>query len=272
VFEGKRLILPEATVPMLVLALDFDGVLCDSARETGITGWKAAGKLWADMAEPLPPRPLLDAYCVARPVIETGYEAILMMRLLRDGEDPESLLASFQDRLPEEVERSQTDAAGLKRLYGEIRDVWIKEDPLEWLSLSPLYPGTSRALNEPPPGTICYIVTTKQDRFVARLLEHNDVRFDAENIFGLDRGMKKEAVLHELIEHHPGRRVHFVEDRLATLRRLHLQPTLAGVRLHLACWGYNTEAERRDAARLKIHLLRSLDLTEIANTEYESDQ
>jgi len=257
---------------MSVFALDFDGVLCDSARETGITGWKAAATLWEDIVGKLPPRPLLERYCRARPVIETGYQAILMMRLLKDGEDPEALLETFPHRSREVVERSGTDTAGLKRLYGAVRDRWLRDDPQEWLALSPLYPGTDRALNTLPSGTDCYIVTTKQERFVARLLEHNGVRFDAGHIFGLDRGMSKEAVVCRLMALHPGRPIHLVEDRLATLQRFLARPDLAVVRLHMACWGYNTEAERREAMGLKIHLLTALNLPELANTEYHSDR
>ena len=29
----------------IIYALDFDGVICDSAVETAITGWKAAGSI-----------------------------------------------------------------------------------------------------------------------------------------------------------------------------------------------------------------------------------
>ena len=256
---------------MTLLALDFDGVLCDSARETGISAWKAAGALWEDMMALLPSR-ILDGFCRARPVIETGYEAILMMRLLEDGEDPDELLKTFPQRVDELIARSGADAAGLKRLYGAVRDRWIRDDPQGWLSLSPLYPGAAEILSALPPETGCYIVTTKQERFVQQLLEHNGVRFAAEQIFGLDRRMTKEAVLHRLMERYPGRRVHLVEDRMPTLRRLLAQPDLAAVRLHLACWGYNTEADRREAVGLKIHLLRELSLAEIVNSEHDIDQ
>lgn len=257
---------------MSVLALDFDGVLCDSARETGITGWKAAGKLWEDMANDPPSERLLDAYRRARPVIETGYEAILMMRLLKDGEDPDELLAGFQKRLPEAIARSGTDAEELKGLYGAIRDRWIQEDPEGWLSLSPLYPGTAETLKTLPSGVECYIITTKEERFVERLLVYHGVRFDVARIYGLDRRMKKEAVLQELMERHPGSSIDFVEDRLGTLKRLSKQPDLASVRLHIACWGYNTEVECREAVRLHIHLLTTFSLDEITNAEYDFDQ
>jgi phosphoglycolate phosphatase-like HAD superfamily hydrolase len=255
-----------------VLALDFDGVLCDSARETGITGWKAAGKLWQDMVEDLPPERLLDAYCRARPVIETGYEAILMMRLLKDGEDPDELLENFPERLPETIERSGVDAQKLKGLYGAIRDRWIKEDPQGWLSLSPLYPGTVETLHAIPKGVECYIVTTKEARFVEQLLAYHSMHFDAARIYGLDRRMKKEAVLRELMVRHTGCPIDFVEDRLGTLKRLSLQKDLAPVRLHIACWGYNTETECREAVALNIHLLRVLSLEQITNAEYDFDQ
>jgi phosphoglycolate phosphatase-like HAD superfamily hydrolase len=257
---------------MVLLALDFDGVLCDSARETGITGWKAAGTLWEDMAEPLPPQQILDGFIRTRAVVETGYEAILMMRLLKDGEEPDELLETFPQRLHESMARSGSDATGLKRLFGSVRDRWIQDDPSGWLSLSPLYPGAAEALNALPPATGCYIITTKQERFVQHLLDYNRVRFAAGHIFGLDREMTKEAVLRRLMEQCPGCRIHFVEDRLATLKRLVAQPGLAAVGLHLACWGYNTEADRREAVRLKIHLLRELSLAGILNMEHEIDQ
>ena len=252
---------------MTLLALDFDGVLCDSARETGITGWKAAGALWEDMAAPMPPQALLDAYCRTRGVLETGYEAILMMRLLADGEDPDALLETFPQRLQEVIARSGRDAADLKRLYGGTRDRWLQDDPQEWLSLSPLYPGAAEILSDLPPGAGCCIVTTKEERFVRQLLEYNGIHFAAENIFGLDRGMRKEAILRNLLALQPDRSVHLVEDRLETLKRFLTQPDLAAVRLHLACWGYNGDAERREAERLKIHLLRALSLAEILSME-----
>jgi len=261
---------------MSVLALDFDGVLCDSARETGISGWKAGAALWSDMAQPRPPEVLLDAYCRARPVIETGYEAILMMRLLKDGGDPDRLLEAFPRLLPEAIARSGSDAAGLKDLYSAVRDRWMREDRDEWLSLSPLYPGAADFLNGLPADRDCYIVTTKQERYVASLLAHHGVGFPPACIFGLDRqlatGKKKEAVLGEILRRHPGGRIHFVEDRLGTLQRFLARPELAPVRLHLACWGYNTASERRQAERLKIHLLRALTLAEIEHAEYQSDQ
>ena len=38
----------------MIYALDFDGVICDSAIETAVTGWKVAQKIWQDMPSSLP--------------------------------------------------------------------------------------------------------------------------------------------------------------------------------------------------------------------------
>ena len=32
----------------VIYTLDFDGVVCDSAIETGISGWKAGATIWDD--------------------------------------------------------------------------------------------------------------------------------------------------------------------------------------------------------------------------------
>ncbi|HFD13311.1 MAG TPA: HAD family hydrolase, partial [Crenotrichaceae bacterium] len=50
-----------------IYALDFDGVICDSAVETGITGWKAATHVWNEMTGVLPDQVLLDAFRRVRP-------------------------------------------------------------------------------------------------------------------------------------------------------------------------------------------------------------
>ena len=80
---------------MTVLALDFDGVLCDSVDETAVSAWRAGSLLWGDMVGQRPPAALLEAYRQTRPAVETGYQAILAMRLLLDGEPTERVLEGF---------------------------------------------------------------------------------------------------------------------------------------------------------------------------------
>lgn len=250
---------------MPVLALDFDGVLCDSVDETGTTGWKAGAAIWEDMQPDRPPAELLAAFRRARPAIETGHQAILMMRLLLDGLAPELLLLDFARRESAVLARTGGDVAALKSLFGQTRDRWLAEAPDEWLALSPLYPGVADWLRTWAPSAQGYVVTTKEQRFVERLLSANGVSFPPERIFGLDSGRPKEATLAHLLERYPSETVCFVEDRLATLIRCRGHYELARVAMRLAGWGYNTVSEQHRAEQLSIpvwnldELFRSFD-------------
>ena len=245
---------------MPILALDFDGVLCDSVDETGISGWKTGGVIWEEMSAEKPPVELLAGFRHARPVIEKGHEAVLLMRLLLDGEDPERLLADFPDRAPAVLERSGLDADSLKTLFGSTRDRWRASAPGEWLAASPFYPGVADWLNARPGDPDRFIVTTKEERFVAHLFLGNGIDFPAEQVFGLDRGEPKEARLRTLAERDTERKVCFIEDRLATLHRCQGRAELASIALYLAGWGYNTEQEREEARRQSIPVLTLADL------------
>ena len=124
----------EAGTPTSIWAFDFDGVLCDSARETGMAGWKGAVKpcflvlhfsylfsttltsssplffftpacegLFKDTAPPDAVTALLEQFVLVRPVLETGWEAVLMVHLLHTGKTVEDLVTTFQAELKASV-------------------------------------------------------------------------------------------------------------------------------------------------------------------------
>lgn len=233
----------------IIYALDFDGVLCDSAVETGITGWKAASRLWDDMQTPLPPADLIEQFRQARPIIETGYEAILAMRLLFCGDSVTKILGDFDARKRRLLTQETLDSDRLKRLFGEVRDRWIESSPEEWRGMNPLFPGVAEKLARLSENALWYIVTTKQERFVREILATNGLTLPAERIFGLDRRMNKEDVLIELCERHPQSTLHFVEDRLLTLLKILDNDRLRDVQLFFADWGYNTARDKDEVKR-----------------------
>lgn len=56
-----------------IYALDFDGVICDSAVETAITGWKAATFVWPDMANTVPEEKHIEKFRELRPQLENRF-------------------------------------------------------------------------------------------------------------------------------------------------------------------------------------------------------
>jgi len=226
-------------------ALDFDGVLCDSAVETGLTGWKVANIIWTDMPQEIPDG-MLDLFRQVRPVMETGYEAALIMRHLFEGVEPNTLLQSFDKHLRHLIRRDEIDVPRLKTRFGETRDIWISENPQEWLEMNPLFAGVADKLNNIEHHNSA-IITTKQERFVSKILEANNISFPAEHIYGLDRQLSKQQVLTDLSASHPDHQIVFLEDRLPTLIKVLEDKALQEVQLYFANWGYNT-LEDKDVA------------------------
>ncbi len=233
----------------LILALDFDGVICDSVRETAISGWKAAHTIWPDeFPEPLPTEADIAAFRKVRPYLETGFHSILLNKMLKEGVPFAEFQNNLQPHFNRIMEESKMDKAALIAIFGSIRDNWIKEDQNGWLASNGIYPGVAEALKTVL-STDCkvLIMTTKQERFVNAQLQYFGVDFPIENIWGLDRKRKKEELLAEQLKQHPTA-IHFVEDRLETLLRVEADPALENVQLHYADWGYGTPEQLSVAA------------------------
>ena len=232
----------------IIYALDFDGVICDSAVETAITGWKAAGTLWKDMPNAVPPAKI-DQFRLIRPMIETGYEAILAMRLLYLEESIEAISGRYGDKIQALLNEAQVTVDDLKKLFGETRDVWIADDLDEWVMMNPLFDGVASKLQKLGDLYPWYVFTTKQERFVKLILKAHAIELADERIFGLDRNMSKVEVLKRLLKAYPNATIYFVEDRLQTLLNVLKVEELASVSLIFALWGYNTAEDKTLAAQ-----------------------
>ncbi|MGZ5000650.1 MAG: HAD family hydrolase [Methylomonas sp.] len=227
----------------ILYALDFDGVICDSAVETAITGWKAAGQIWSDMANAISPE-MIDRFRQVRPIIETGYEAILAMRLIYLGETTEAIYNGYSKKIQLLMAEAQVNTDDLKKLFGETRDAWIADDLEDWIAMNPLFPNIAGKLRNLGERHDWYVITTKQERFVKHILKANAIDLADERIFGLDRNLSKSEVLRQLSKAHPQKTIQFVEDRLPTLLDVKTHPELTDVRLFFAPWGYNTAQDK----------------------------
>lgn len=226
-------------------AFDFDGVICDSARETAMTAWRAAHGLWPDSIGPQANEEDLARFCRLRPVIETGYENVLLVGLVARGVDDDAILGDFQRLRDALMGAEGLDRADLRRRFGQARDAWLGGDPESWLDAQGFFPGVVAAINALD-APRC-IITTKEERFTRVLVARAGLRVPVDRIYALEsfEGGGKDSVLVRLSRERPGARVHFFEDRYETLDRTRGVP---GARLYLVDWGYNTAAERARAS------------------------
>lgn len=227
------------------IALDFDGVICDSAPEMADTGWRCCRILWPEHFSGPVPEEHLSRFCrEIRPYTETGYQTILQTKLMQDGADIAKITVDFSDSLPQILAELNLAIPELKKLFGGERDRWLREDPDSWLDRNGFYDGVADALKSMQANARVIILTTKERRFVKRLMERAGIEFPEEEIFGLEQIRNKETTLAELLKDGP---LAFVEDRLATLERVAAIPALDEVTLGFATWGYSTDAQRKSA-------------------------
>jgi phosphoglycolate phosphatase-like HAD superfamily hydrolase len=240
-----------------IYALDFDGVICDSAIETAVTGWKAAQKIWPNMPNITPSQRLINDFRQIRPFLETGYEAILIMRLLYLDITVTSLSQHYQQQLSSLIQTENLKVGQLKQLFGSTRDHWIKQSPQQWLAMNPLFAGIREQLVTLSNST-WYIVTTKQKRFVKQILQANDIHINDQCIYAMEAQMSKQETLSKLLKYHPDQNITFIEDRLPTLLNMGNNTQLKTIKRQLADWGYNTATDKETAQQYFIEII-SLD-------------
>jgi phosphoglycolate phosphatase-like HAD superfamily hydrolase len=229
-----------------ILALDFDGVVCDGLIEYFEVAWRTYCQIWSP-ANDTPPDDLALRFYRLRPVIETGWEMPILIKALIEGFNDDQILQSWTTITPQILAADNLEAKAVSTKLDHLRDEWIQTDLNGWLSLHRFYPGVIERLKITLESEVqLYIVTTKEGRFVKQLLQQEGVNLPPENIFGKEVKRPKYETLRELIEKANIQNVSlwFVEDRLKTLQLVQQQSDLNHVQLFLADWGYNTQPER----------------------------
>ena len=212
-----------------ILALDFDGVVCASSFESSLTSIKAMQSIWKDctIVEESEQRKLQSSIMEMRPIVETGYENILLARfaleeLHRNGRvDTDKLLVDWNPKFRDDLlYKSGLSKEYLVDAFGSARDQAISSNITDWVSMNTIYHGVSDALRDQGISSLLenfYIITTKQERFVRAIMEPYGIRcppperlFDLANPFG-----PKTKVLQEILRRNSDSSctIHFVEDR-----------------------------------------------------------
>jgi phosphoglycolate phosphatase-like HAD superfamily hydrolase len=249
----------------IVLALDFDGVICDGLKEYFITAWLAYCQIWQPDNQ-TPPEGMAEQFYRLRPVVETGWEMPVLLRLIQQGFSEETLWREWAAIAQRTLVQEELKPAPLAAAVDGVRDHWISTNLSGWLAEHRFYPGVIEQVQKwLSSGVQVFIISTKEGRFIDQLLQQQGVELPQTQIFGKESNRPKHQVLRELLQKFADRgtfleeepvAVWFVEDRLRTLQAIKQQPDLASVQLFLADWGYNTPTDREIAQQDdRIHLV-----------------
>lgn len=240
---------------MRVLALDFDGVIADSAREAFAVSLRTEAALRG--GAPLAPLEGADGLGDARTraLLERFLE---LMPLGNRAEDYAVMLAALREErtLPEQSDydafRDALDPAYLRAFHArfyEERATWAERDPEGWRRLMPAFPNVPERLRRRAADATLAIATAKDRASVRALLRDYglDEAVPEARLLDKETGLRKSDHVRRLTEllGVPASAVTFVDDKLR-----HLEDVAPlGARCVLAAWGYNGERERRGARR-----------------------
>jgi len=250
-------------LPMKALALDFDGVICNSARETYLVGASTYAEFYPSSPlvqrlgdPPNPPRtaatptPDFAAFVDLLPLgnraedFGVAFRAIDLGIRLADQEAYDAFYSSLNEEWRNQYHH---------RFYRR-RAVLRDGDRDAWLRLHATYPRFIDVLRRRSADVHIAVASAKDAVSVRLLLE----AFGIADLFGSDSILDKETGVHKtdhmrLLQARLGigfNEITFVDDKVNHLVRV----GELGVRPVLAGWGFNTEREHRMAERMEIRV------------------
>ena len=239
---------------MRALALDFDGVISNSIRESFEValrtfaalrpGTRLAALAQAPAADQQP-----ELFAAFLPLVPLGNRAEdygVALEALERG-------AALPDQAAYDAFRAGLDPAWLARFHErfyEERAALAARERARWLASMAPYPAFADLLRRRRGDAVLAIATAKDHLSVGELLRAHRLEdlFDPRWILDKETGVSKRAHLERLAAGLgiPFEEITFVDDKVNHLETV----SPLGVRCALAAWGYNGPRERERAARL----------------------
>jgi phosphoglycolate phosphatase-like HAD superfamily hydrolase len=230
---------------MKVLVSDFDGVICNGLKEYFYSSKLVYQEIWQDSKVDLDS--LENTFNLLRPVVETGWEMPLLLRVLTWGETPENILKHWhkiKKKAIKILDLKNIKTADISQKLDLVRQKQINHNLENWLDLHCFYDGMITKLKHlMNQGIKLYIITTKEGKFTRKLLEKEGIFLSENAIMGKEVKRPKYESLRLIIKHEKVKPsdVNFLEDRLEALELVNQQRDLQQVKLFLALWGYNDD-------------------------------
>ena len=251
---------------MRALALDFDGVISDSAAEAFAVSLptyvaQRPVKRWAPLADAvqrlsrtdIEQEPLYREFVEGMPLGNRAEDFGVVLHAIETGCRLEDQAA--YDRARADVGEAFCDDYHV-RFYAE-RTAFRTRSPERWLQLMRPYSAFLEILHARTDDVVLAVATAKDRESVDLLLAAYGVAdlFPADRILDKTAGPDKRAHLSALAERLglPFREITFVDDKVNHLD----SASRLGVRCALASWGYNGEREHR-LAEARGHLVLDL--------------
>ena len=252
---------------MKILAVDYDGVISDSAIKALFISHNAyckcfgsevkrnfGGELftfenWEEMQKQY--KKEMDDYHRLRAYIELSGDFLVIIKIVEEQvqiKDQQEFIA-YRNQL-------QFDYQFFRELFFEEKEKWQKKSYRKWFFLSPVFheviKGIQRFLQE---GQKIVIATSNRRETIHGDFqpEYLGFKIDIEDIFDKNFGKHKAEHMQAIANKYGVKlnEIYFIDDQLSYLRGT---DTL-GVHVFLAGWGYCTESQKEEAKRENIRVI-----------------
>lgn len=222
-----------------VLALDFDGVIWDSAGECFQTGWRAYQELTGQV---LDGREYERGFLRGRPLARAGHDFYILFALMEENPERDLAQMPYEDFVKERSRRAE-QAARFDRIFYLLRSHLRDTEQKTWLEWQRPYPELLAVLDEWEEKFSGLALATTKDTASAQALLNSTGRFWP--VFGKEFSEHKADQVLGIAQHYKVKpsEVLFIDDLLENLHQV--KPT--GARAALADWGYNLIPHRAQA-------------------------
>ncbi len=252
---------------MKILAVDYDGVISDSALKSLFVSHNAyckyfdsevkknfGGKLftfdnWEDMKKQY--KKEMDYYRRLRSYIEISGDFFAIIKIMEEQiwvKDQQEFIA-YRNQL-------KFDYQFFRELFFQEKEKWQKKNFKKWFSLSPVFKevvkGIQRFTKE---GRKVVIATSNLGEAIHRAFQPEYLGFeiDIEDIFDKNFGKHKAEHMQAIAKKYDAKlnEIYFIDDQLSYL----IGTDTLGVNVFLAGWGYCTESQKEEARKAKIPII-----------------
>lgn len=222
-------------MPNRIIALDFDGVICNSIKECYVTSLKAYAKMRNLDPYILKLKADFETFSEIRYLVRPAKEYFILIDWLYQNPQKKLDLATFKNIRS----KFEDELNHFEYYFFAQRNHAQTSSIQDWLQLHTIYEEFSDfwlGLNEE--GEV-FIVTTKDETSVQLLLKHAGVLMDSQRIWGKERGEDKLNLLQRISreENIELSQIHFVDDNIEHVDHV----DSGGVHSYYASWGYSPE-------------------------------
>lgn len=257
-----------------LLALDFDGVLCNSIHDTIMT----AINTYLKCREPhnltvddqLTPETVFDfekenphfmqQFIRLMPLGNFAKDYYVILKIIDD-----NIFDTISSQKDFDAIREKADPQTIQKydkLFYKYR-YSLQNNPDEWAELLPAFPGIPEAVRKLSKNFLLAIATSKDVHSVNILLKKYGISylFSSENILDKDFARTKREHITKLHQLHDldFRDIYFIDDKISHL----LEVNDLNIHPYLATWGFNTEREHNIAEENNISLLNLKEFPEL---------